>query len=314
MSPLRKQLEDHLAIRGMSERTREAYVGAVAALAKHYGRSPDRIGQEEIQRYLLHLLTERKLAPSSCNVAASALQFFYRVTLKRSAAEFALPRPKQPQKLPQILAREEVARLLAASENPKHRAMLMTAYGTGVRVSELCHLKVADIDSSRMSVRVEQGKGAKDRYTLLPERLLAELRRYWLGCRPKHWLFVGERAGAEERPIAVITAQRIYRSAKNPRRHHQARRHPRAAPLCRVPDYAEPASPCLEFSQHSDSAPLDRFGITRIVLLQPTSGVSARRRDHATAVRWPRDGSRPAGRAARGACPRVRGRLELGRP
>ena len=90
----------------------------------------------------------------------------------------------------------------------------MTAYGAGVRVSELCHLKVGDIDSSRMTVRVEQGKGAKDRYTLLSERLLAELRRYWLGYRPGHWLFVGERYGGAERPIAVITAQRIYRSAK----------------------------------------------------------------------------------------------------
>jgi site-specific recombinase XerD len=214
MSPLRKQLEADLAIRGMSERTREAYVGAVAALAKHYGRSPDRIDQEEIQRYLLHLLTERKLASSTCNVAASAFQFFYRVTLKRAAAEFTLPRPKPPQKLPQILAREEVARLIEATENPKHRAILMTAYGAGLRVSELCHLKVGDIDSSRMTIRVEQGKGAKDRYTLLPERLLGELRRYWLGYRPRHWLFVGERHGGEERPIAVITAQRIYRAAK----------------------------------------------------------------------------------------------------
>jgi integrase/recombinase XerD len=214
MSTLRKQLEADLAIRGMSERTREAYVGAVAALAKHFGRSPDRITQEETQHYLVHLLTERKLAPSSCNVAASAFQFFYRVTLKRSAAEFALPRPKQPQKLPQILAREEIARLIEATENPKHRAMLMTAYGAGLRVSELCHLKLGDIDSARMTIRVEQGKGAKDRYTLLPERLLGELRRYWLAYRPKYWLFVGERHGGEERPIAVISAQRIFRTAK----------------------------------------------------------------------------------------------------
>jgi site-specific recombinase XerD len=214
MSPLRKQLEDDLAIRGMSERTRETYVGAVAALAKHYGRSPDRISPEETQRYLLHLLTERKLAPSSCNVAASAFQFFYRITLKRSAAEFTLPRPKQPQKLPQILAREEIARLFGATENLKHRAMLMTAYGAGLRVSELCHLKLGDIDSTRMTIRVEQGKGAKDRYTLLSGQLLAELRRYWLGYRPKHWLFVGGRCAGEERPIAVITAQRIYGSAK----------------------------------------------------------------------------------------------------
>lgn len=214
MSALRKQLEADLAIRGMSERTREAYVGALAALAKHYGRSPDRLSQDEVQRYLLYLLTERKLAASSCNVAASAFQFFYRVTLKRGAVEFALPRPKQAQKLPQILAREEIARLFAATENPKHRAMLMTAYGTGLRVSELCHLKLGDIDAARMTIRIEQGKGAKDRYTLLPQRLLGELRRYWLGYRPKHWLFAGERHGTEERPIAVISAQRIFRSAK----------------------------------------------------------------------------------------------------
>ena len=125
MSPLRKQLEDDLATRGMSDRTREAYVGAVAALAKHYGRSRDRISEEDTDRYLLHLLTERKLASSSYNVAAGAFQFFYRITLKRSAAEFPLPRPKQPQKLPQILAREEIARLFAVSDNLKHRAMLI---------------------------------------------------------------------------------------------------------------------------------------------------------------------------------------------
>jgi len=211
MSALRKQLEADLAIRGMSERTREAYVGAVAALAKHYGRPPDRIGRDEIQRYLLYLLTERKLAASSCNVAASAFQFFYRITLKRSAAEFALPRPKQPQRLPQILSREEVTRLIEAAANPKHRVLLMTAYGAGLRVSELCQLKLGDIDSHRMTIRVEQGKGAKDRYTLLSARLLAELRAYWLGYRPKHWLFCG-RAGA---PIAVVTVQRVFRSAKD---------------------------------------------------------------------------------------------------
>ncbi|MGH8732165.1 MAG: tyrosine-type recombinase/integrase, partial [Burkholderiales bacterium] len=211
MSPLRKQLEADLAIRGMSERTRETYVYAVAALAKHYGRSPDRISQEEIQRYLLHLLTERKLAPSSCNVAASAFQFFYRVTLKRTAAEFALPRPKQPQKLPQILAREEVARLIERTTHPRHRAILMTTYGAGLRLNEVCHLKLTDIDSARMTIRVEQGKGAKDRYTLLSPRLLAELRRYWAWYRPKIWLFTSK-DGAH--PISDATVQKIFYAAK----------------------------------------------------------------------------------------------------
>jgi len=134
MSPLRKQLEDDLAIRGMSERTRETYVGAVAALAKHYSRSPDRISQEEIQRYLLHLLTERKLAPSSCNVAASAFQFFYRVTLKRTAAQFVLPRPKQPQKLPQILAREEIARAIELDRGHSHMHHAMHNIGAAYSV------------------------------------------------------------------------------------------------------------------------------------------------------------------------------------
>ena len=214
MSPLRKQLEDDLAIRGMSERTRESLRrrGSGAGQALRPFARPDRPGRDSaLSPAPAHRAQAR---PEQLQRRGERVQFFYRVTLKRTAAEFALPRPKQPQKLPQILAREEVARLLAASENPKHRAMLMTAYGAGLRVSELCHLKVGDIDSARMTIRVEQGKGAKDRYTLLPERLLAELRRYWLGYRPKHWLFVGERCAGEERPIAVITAQRIYRSAK----------------------------------------------------------------------------------------------------
>jgi site-specific recombinase XerD len=212
MSALRKQLEADLVLRGYSPRTREAYVGAVAGLAKHYGRSPERINREEIKQYLLYLLQERKLSASSCNVAASGLQFFYRVTLKQSELECVLPRPKLPSRLPHILSREEVARLIGSTENLKHRAMLMSAYGAGLRVSELCHLRVGDIDSSRMAIRVEQGKGAKDRYTLLSERLLGELRRYWLAHRPKRWLFPGK--GATEVPIAVITAQRIFGSAK----------------------------------------------------------------------------------------------------
>jgi integrase/recombinase XerD len=212
MSPLRKQLEDDLVLRGYSPRTREAYVGAVVGLAKHYRRSPERISREEIKQYLLHLLQERKLSASSCNVAASGLQFFYRVTLKQGELECVLPRPKLPSRLPHILSREEVARLIQSTENLKHRAMLMSAYGEGLRVSELCHLRVGDIDSSRMAIRVEQGKGAKDRYTLLSERLLSELRRYWHAHRPKQWLFPGK--GATEVPIAVITAQRIFGSAK----------------------------------------------------------------------------------------------------
>src|SRR6185503_14281770 len=158
MSPLRKQMEADMAVRGLAYRTRETYVESVAKLAKYYGRSPDRIDEAQVQRYLLHLLEERKLAHSSCNVMMSALEFFYRVTLKRRETEFCLPRPKMPAKLPQILSREEVARLIEQTTNLKHRTILMTTYAAGLRLSELCHLRITDIDSDRMTIRVEQGK------------------------------------------------------------------------------------------------------------------------------------------------------------
>ena len=193
MNSLRKQMESDMALRGLAYRTREAYIGGVAKLAKFYGRSPDQITEPECQSYLLHLLQERKLAHSSCNVVASALQFFYRVTLKQREAEFCLPRPRVPQRLPQILSREEIAALFEKTTNLKHRAFLMTTYGGGLRLLEACHLKVSDIDSDRMTLRIEQGKGAKDRYTLLSPSLLKELRRYWIAHRPALWLFPSPR-------------------------------------------------------------------------------------------------------------------------
>ena len=212
MSTLRKQMEADMVLRGMSERTRESYVAAVAGLAKYYSRSPDQVSEAEVQRYLLHLIEERKLAWSSCNIAVSGLRFLYHTTLKRREAQFDIPRARAPQKLPQILAREEIARLIELTLNAKHRAILMSAYGAGLRVSELCHLKVGDIDSARMTIRVEQGKGAKDRYTLLSPRLLRELRRYWVGERPKEWLFSATRD--VNQPINTSTAQKIFYAAK----------------------------------------------------------------------------------------------------
>ena len=212
MGTLRTRMDQGMVLRGMSVRTRESYLAAVAAMAKYYRRSPDQIGEEEVQRYLLYLIEERKLAWSSCNIAVNALKFCYHVTLKHPQAQFEIPRPRQPQKLPEILAREEVARLIELTPNPKHRVMLMTTYGAGLRVSELCHLKVGDIDSARMTIRVEQGKGAKDRYTLLSPRLLRELRRYWSLHRPKEWLFCATRE--VDQPISTTTAQKIFYAAK----------------------------------------------------------------------------------------------------
>lgn len=214
MSPLRKQMDEDMVVRGLAARTRESYLGAVAALAKYYARRPDQIDEAEVQRYLLYLIQERKLAWSSCNIALQGMKFFYCTTLKRSAAEFAIPSPRQPQKLPQILAPEEVARIIERTVNPKHRIILMTAYATGLRVSELCHLKIVDIDSARMTGRVEQGKGAKDRYTLLSPRLLSELRQYWVAYRPRVWLFTSSNG---DDPISDTTVQKLFYAPRSAR-------------------------------------------------------------------------------------------------
>jgi site-specific recombinase XerD len=212
MGTLRKQMEADMVLRGMSVRTRESYIAAVAAMAKFYQRSPEQVEEKEVQRYLLHLIQERQFSWSTCNIAVNALKFLYHTTLKQAQAQFEIPRARAPQKLPQILAREEVARLIEMTANPKHRAMLMTTYGAGLRLSELCQLKLSDIDSARMSIRVEQGKGAKDRYTLLSPRLLAELRRYWIAYRPKPWLFAATRAS--DQPISPRTVQKMFAAAK----------------------------------------------------------------------------------------------------
>ena len=211
MGELRKRMDGDLVVRGISVRTREAYLGAVAGLAKYYKRTPDAITEREVQDYLLHLIEVKKLAWSSCNIVAQGLKFFYRVTLKKTEAQFVIPRAREPQKLPQILSREEVAALIENTLNLKHRAILMTAYGAGLRLNEICHLKLGDIDSDRMTLRVEQGKGAKDRYTLLSPRLLTELRRYWVLYRPGAWFFTRRDPGL---PISEATVHRIYHGAK----------------------------------------------------------------------------------------------------
>jgi site-specific recombinase XerD len=211
MGALRKQMDGDMVVRGMSVRTREAYLAAVAGLAKYYGRSPDRISEDEVQKYLLYLIEERKLASSSCNVAAQGLKFFFHVTLKRTEAQFTIPRARTPQRLPQILSREEIVALFENAANRKQRVILMTAYGAGLRLNEICHLRPADIDSASMTIRVEQGKGAKDRYTLLSPRLLQELRCYWAVYQPDGWLFA---ARDGQHPIADTTVQRIFYAAK----------------------------------------------------------------------------------------------------
>jgi site-specific recombinase XerD len=204
-------MDEDMVVRGLADRTRESYVSAVAGLAKYYGKRPDELDEAEVQRYLLYLIQDKKAAWSSCNVVCQALKFFFRTTLKRQEAEFRIPSPRQPQKLPQILAREEIGQIIDLTTNFKHRTILMTMYGTGVRLSEACHLRVGDIDSFRMTVRVESGKGRKDRYTMLSPRLLEQLRGYWRAYRPTLWLFTNKDG---TQPISDGTVQKVFQRAK----------------------------------------------------------------------------------------------------
>jgi len=214
MTTLRQQLIDHLTLKGLSPRTHESYIGAVAGLARHYSRSPDRINNEEVRAYLLHLHNGRKLSASTLNVAVSALRFFYRYVLDRSIAEVerSLPRGKQPKTCVRVYSLEEVQRLLGQGcVNPRDRAFLMTVYGAGLRLNEACHLRLRDIESARMMLRVNWGKGAKDRYTVLSPVLLEGLRAYWRLFHPVAWLFPSSDDPAK--PMVDCTAQRIFTRA-----------------------------------------------------------------------------------------------------
>jgi site-specific recombinase XerD len=211
MSPLRKQMQADMVLRGLASRTQEAYIGAVAGLARYYKRSPEFLTQEEVQKYLLHLIEERKWAWSSTNQAACALRFFFHVTLKQPDTSFLIPSRKTPSKLPEILSRSEVDRIIGACTCLRHRALLMTIYAGGLRVTEACSLKVADIDSARMMIRVTNGKGGKDRYTLLSTQLLDTLRLHWQATRPVQWLFP---KADGSKPINVSQVQKMFHAAK----------------------------------------------------------------------------------------------------
>lgn len=211
MTELRRRMIQQMTVRGFSPRTHESYIAAVRGLARHYRRPPDQLSAQEVEAYLAHLVTARKLSWSTCNIAASAFRFLYHVTLGHDAAAFEVPTPKQPQRLPEILSREEVARLLEAPPNPKHRLLLAAVYAAGLRVSEAVGLKVGDVDRGRMILRVEQGKGKKDRVIPLSRRLLTQMEAYWRTAPPRLWLFPN-RYGT--RPIDVTVAQKVFMLAK----------------------------------------------------------------------------------------------------
>jgi site-specific recombinase XerD len=213
MSELRARMIEQLQLHRKAPGTQEQYVQAIAQLAAYYKRSPDQLSPQEIRAYLHYLLTERQLAWSSCNVVAAAIRFFYVDTLGWTPMELHLPPRPVHKQLPRVLSVEQLEQLFATTDNPKHRALLMTAYAAGLRVSEVVRLHLTDIESdpSRMLIRINQGKGHKDRYSLLSERLLLELRAYWQIECPRPWLFPGSKTN---QPMPSGTAQKVYNQGR----------------------------------------------------------------------------------------------------
>jgi integrase/recombinase XerD len=186
---------DDMTVRNFAPNTITCYLKQVSYFARHFGRSPDRLCPEDIRSYQIYLAKERKVSVNSRMVAATALRFFYTVTLKQDRVIEMIPTPRPEHRLPVILSPQEVLRLLEAAPSFSHGVIFSTMYGTGMRVSEVLHLRNPDIDSQRMMIRVQQSKGHKDRYVQLSPKLLELLRTYWREARPQPWLFPGQNPG-----------------------------------------------------------------------------------------------------------------------
>jgi len=193
VSPLRRRMIEEMTIRKFAPRTQEGYIRAVKGFSAFLGASPDTASAEDLRRYRLHLVASGTGVPT-INHTLTALRFLYMVTLCKPAVVAGMPFVREPRRLPIVLSPEEVARLLDAAPGLKYKAALSVAYGAGLRASEVISLKVGDIDSARMVIRVEQGKGRKDRYVMLSEHLLELLRAWWKAARPQGWLFPGQNA------------------------------------------------------------------------------------------------------------------------
>ena len=196
MTTLRQRMTEDMQVRNLSPHTQTSYVQQVSLFARHFNKSPQELGPEQIRAYQVYLTNEKKLAPGSILIAVAALRFLYKISLKREwPFDEVIPAPKKPQKLPIVLSLQEVLHFLKCVGSTKHRAILTTCYAAGLRISEAIHLKPNDIDSQRMVIRVEQGKGQKDRYVMLSPKLLETLRSYWRAVRPRGWLFEGDVSG-----------------------------------------------------------------------------------------------------------------------
>jgi len=209
MSPLRRRMIEDMTVRNLAPATQQSYLYAVGKFSRHFARSPDRLGLEQVRAYQVHLAAQKR-SWSHINQASCALRFFYGVTLGRSEVLAGIVSAREPQKLPVVLSPDEIVQFLEAVPGLRNRAALTTAYGADLRVGEVSRLKLADIDSGRKVIRIEQGKGGKDRYVMLSAQLLQILRAYWRLARPARWLFPGREP---DHPVSVATLQEACRVA-----------------------------------------------------------------------------------------------------
>ncbi len=218
MTQLRQRMVQDMQLRGLSEKTQELYVRAVTKLAEHYGKSPDRIDEEELRQYFLYLRNDKQVATGTFGVALHGIKFFYQQTLQQAWPTFGLVRSAREKKLPVVLSIAEVHRILGCIRRQRYRVCLTTIYACGLRVWEGVHLQVRDIDSERMVVHVRHGKRSKDRYVPLPEATLQMLREYWCTHRHPVWLFpqrmrTGQPPAAATQPMTVRGVQRCFQAA-----------------------------------------------------------------------------------------------------
>ena len=213
MTPLRQQMIDAMYQRGFSIRTHQSYLASVTGLAGFFHLSPDRLQADQIQDYFVYLVKQRGLSGSSCRLHLNGIRFLYLQVLHWRQFDIPIVFPKKAQKIPELLTRQEVKRIIDACENRKHRMMLLTCYGCGLRVSELVALKVRHIDGERKLLRIEQGKGAKDRAVVISETLLVQLRRYWLRYHPGQWLFPNNNSAKVH--LSIGTIQKVFKRTKN---------------------------------------------------------------------------------------------------
>jgi integrase/recombinase XerD len=212
MTPLRQRMIQDMQLRNFAPGTVPVYVNCIARFARHFGKSPELLGPEDVRAYLLHLIEQRRPSWSYYNQNLHALRFLFNVTLGRDWVLEHIACPKQPKRLPVVLSPNELTRFFAAIAGLKYRAVLMTAYAAGLRVSAVAAFLVEDIDSHRMVIRVQQGKGRKDRYVMLSPKLLELLRTYWKAARPRTWLFPGRD------PNRPITASAVIKACRRARR------------------------------------------------------------------------------------------------